>query len=114
MNFQHTVHNASAWTLRELSVFYRYVFCMGSCKEATIVLGMAFNIFASGITAYLFNAIYGPEGTPFDTPKLPDVKIPVIDKIPIIGQILTGQNVMVYIMFVLIILSQWFLFKSCD
>lgn len=77
-----------------------------------VVLGMAFNIFASGITAYLFNAIYGPIGTPSDTPKLPDIKIPIIDKIPILGQILSGQNVMVYIMIVLIIFTQWFLFKT--
>ncbi|WAM37123.1 ABC transporter permease [Caldicellulosiruptor acetigenus] len=95
-------------------ILVAYIFAWAAAKMYAnqIVLGMAFNIFASGITAYLFNAIYGPEGTPFDTPKLPDVRIPVIDRIPVIGQILSGQNVMVYIMFVLIILSQWFLFKT--
>jgi len=77
-----------------------------------VVLGMAFNIFASGITAYLFNAIYGPMGTPSDTPKIPDVKIPLIDSIPFIGKILSEQNALVYIMFALLIFSQWFLFKT--
>ncbi|MEZ0537341.1 ABC transporter permease [Caldicellulosiruptoraceae bacterium PP1] len=77
-----------------------------------VVLGMAFNIFASGITAYLFNAIYGPTGTPSDTPKIPDINIPIIDSIPFIGKILSGQNAIVYIMFILIILAQWFLFKT--
>ncbi|AEF17955.1 MULTISPECIES: ABC transporter permease [Thermoanaerobacterium] len=77
-----------------------------------VILGMAINIFASGFTAYLLNTIFGFSGTPTDTPMLPNINIPVIKNIPFVGQILSGNSVIVYLMIILIFASDYFLFHT--
>ncbi|MGB9678763.1 MAG: ABC transporter permease [Thermoanaerobacteraceae bacterium] len=77
-----------------------------------IILGMAINIFASGITAYLLNTMYGFTGTPTSTPMLPTIDIPVLDKIPFLGGVLSGHSVIVYLMLILLILADYFLFHT--
>ncbi|MFB5190825.1 ABC transporter permease [Alicyclobacillus fastidiosus] len=77
-----------------------------------VVLGMAINIFAGGITAFLLDTVFGFSGTPVTTPKLPNVSIPGIDQIPYIGQIFTNQSILVYVMIAIVILSHWFLFHT--
>lgn len=77
-----------------------------------VVLGMAINIFAAGLTAFLLDTVFGFSGTPPTTPKLPNVSLPGIDKIPYVGQIFTNQSILVYVMIVIVILSHWFLFHT--
>ncbi|MCY0902288.1 MAG: ABC transporter permease [Firmicutes bacterium] len=77
-----------------------------------VVVGMAVNLFAAGITAFLFNTIYGPNGTPPNTPFLPTVTIPGLYQIPFIGPILGQQNVLVYIMLLLVVVSHYVLFHT--
>lgn len=77
-----------------------------------VVVGMAVNLFAAGITAFLFNTVYGPNGTPTNTPFLPTVTIPGLYQIPFIGPILGQQNVLVYIMLLLVVVSHYVLFHT--
>ncbi|WP_029688981.1 ABC transporter permease [Thermoanaerobacter sp. A7A] len=77
-----------------------------------IILGMAINIFASGITAYLLNTMYGFTGTPTDTPMLPTIDIPGIKNIPFLGQVLSGHSVVVYLMIIILFISDYFLFHT--
>ncbi|MBX6353675.1 MAG: ABC transporter permease [Thermoflavifilum sp.] len=77
-----------------------------------VVLGMAVNIFAAGLTAFLLDTIFGYTGTPPNTPQLPSVDIPFLDHIPFIGAILSHQSILLYVMLVLVVLSHWFLFHT--
>lgn len=77
-----------------------------------VVVGMAINLFAAGITAFLFNTVYGASGTPPSTPYLPTVTLPGIASIPFVGQIIGQQNVLVYVMVVLVIVSHYVLFHT--
>jgi len=77
-----------------------------------VVVGMAVNLFAAGITAFLFNTVYGANGTPTNTPFLPTVTIPGVYQIPFIGPILGQQNILVYIMLLLVIVSHYVLFHT--
>lgn len=77
-----------------------------------VIVGMAINLFAAGLTAFLFNTVYGSEGTPPDTPFLPTVTIPGLDKIPFIGAVLGQQNVLVYVMIVLVVVGHYVLFHT--
>jgi len=77
-----------------------------------VVLGMAINIFAAGLTAFLLDTIYGFNGTPVKTPELPNVNIPWLQHIPFIGGVFAHQNVLVYVMIILVALSHWFLFHT--
>lgn len=77
-----------------------------------VILGMAINIFASGFTAYLLNTIYGFSGTPTDTPMLPNINIPGLKSIPFVGQVLSGHSIVVYLMIILLFVSNYFLFHT--
>lgn len=77
-----------------------------------VVLGMAINIFAGGLTAFLLDTIFGFSGTPPQTPQLPTLSIPGLSSIPFIGAFFTNQSVLVYVMLVIVVLSHWFLFHT--
>jgi simple sugar transport system permease protein len=77
-----------------------------------IVSGMALNIMASGLTSYLNYELYGTTGTPADLPGIPPLTLPVVSGLPFIGDVIGRQNSVVWVMFVLVILLQLFLFRT--
>ena len=77
-----------------------------------IVSGMALNILASGLTSYLNYELYGTTGTPADLPGIPPLTLPVINGLPFVGDVIGKQNSVVWVMFVLVILLQLFLFRT--
>lgn len=81
-------------------------------KADQVVVGMAINVLAAGLTGYLLNAIYGFTGTPPDTPRLPDVTIPGLAQMPGIGAVLGRADLLVYVMLLLVPLSHYFLFRT--
>ncbi len=77
-----------------------------------VILGMAINLFAAGLTAFLLNTVYGFGGTPISTPQLPQLTIPILNNIPFLGAVLGQQNVVVYLMILLVIIGHFFLFHT--
>ena len=77
-----------------------------------VIVGMALNIFAGGMTAFLLNTVYGYNGTPTNTPSLPIVTLPWISHIPFIGQVIGQHDVVVYLMFLFVILAHFTLFHT--
>ena len=63
------------------------------------VTGIALNLFALGATTYLLRQSFGVKGVyagPGIEP-IPTLNFPLIEQIPLIGPILSGQNLMVYV-----------------
>jgi general nucleoside transport system permease protein len=91
-----------------------WVFAWGAIRLSAdqVVLGMAVNIFAAGLTAFLLDTVFGYTGTPPSTPKLPIITIPGLSAIPFIGALFTGQSILVYVMLVIVAVSHWFLFHT--
>jgi ABC-type uncharacterized transport system permease subunit len=90
-------------------------------KADQIISGMAINLLALGLTSYLLFSVYGSNGTPppctqtcsaGDVRTIPDWSIPVLNKIPAIGQILFQQNPVVYLMLFFVLLVHLFLFRT--
>lgn len=77
-----------------------------------VVLGMAINIFAAGLTAFLLDTVFGYGGTPTTTPQLPTVHLHWLGQIPFIGALLNKQSILVFVMIVLIPIAHWFLFST--
>jgi len=77
-----------------------------------IVSGMALNILALGLTSYLNYELYGTTGTPADLPTVPPLVIPGISALPFVGEVIGKQNALVWVMFVLVVVLQWFLFRT--
>jgi ABC-type uncharacterized transport system permease subunit len=81
-----------------------------------IVSGTAINFLALGVTGYFFVDVYGEEGTPEGIPRIPDVDL-ALDRIPTgVGEFLDdvlGQlNLMIWLSFLLLIVSYVVMFKT--
>jgi general nucleoside transport system permease protein len=89
-----------------------------SLRADQIVGGTAINFLALGITGYLYNNIYGNNGTPNNLPAIPNVHIGFLSSIPPHGlgsfleKVFGGLNLMIWISFVVLILSWLLLFRT--
>ena len=81
-------------------------------RSDQIVSGMALNILVLGLTTYLDYELYGTTGTPADLPSLPEVRLEFLRGVPYVGDAIGGQNSLVWVMLLLVILLQVFLFKT--
>lgn len=77
-----------------------------------IVVGTGINILALGVTAYLFRAIYGFDGSPPNISTVPNVRLPGIEDIPFIGDVIGQLNLMVWIAIGLTALSWFVLWRT--
>jgi simple sugar transport system permease protein len=80
-----------------------------------IVGGTAINFLALGITGYMFIDVYGNNGTPSELPAIPDVHISGLQHIPPHGfwSDWFGQlNLMIWLGFVVLILSSVVMFRT--
>jgi general nucleoside transport system permease protein len=78
-----------------------------------VVLGVVLNVFASGLTGFLYDRALVPYQNSLNSPStyLP-VKIPLLGDIPIIGPVLFDSTIFLYITYVLLILVQVGLFST--
>jgi ABC-type uncharacterized transport system permease subunit len=83
-----------------------------------IVGGTAVNFLALGITGYLYIDIYGDRGTPNDLPAVPDLKFSWLSHIPpqglgnFLDEAFGGLNLLVWVSFVVLIVSYIVVFKT--
>lgn len=68
-------------------------------KVDVIIAGFAVNIFGSGFTILLMSKLYGLTGNynPAGAQSIPIIKIPFIHDVPILGKLLSGHSLMVWI-----------------
>ena len=83
-----------------------------------IVGGTAINFLALGITGYLYNDIYGNNGTPINLAAIPNVHLAFLSSIPPHGlgnfleNVFGNLNLMIWLSYVVLILSWFFLFRT--
>jgi len=78
-----------------------------------IIVGVVLNVLVVGVTSYLFSTVLKNDAATFNSPpKLQSIDVPVLSQIPIVGPVLFRQTALVYIMYVVVILLQVFLFRS--
>lgn len=77
-----------------------------------VISGIAINMFASGSTIFVLYLLTGEKGASTSLPslKLPNLTLPVIEQIPVIGRILSGHHILTYLGF-LLVLYVWYLFR---
>jgi simple sugar transport system permease protein len=77
-----------------------------------IVAGLAINLFALGATTFLMRVIFGVQGSYYDPsmPGLPEISIPVLADIPVLGSLLSGQTALVWVALAATVLLQVLLF----
>jgi general nucleoside transport system permease protein len=83
-----------------------------------IVGGTAINFLALGITGYMYNDVYGNNGTPDNLPAIPNVHLGFLSSIPPHGlgrfleNVFGGLNLMIWISYAVLILSWLILFRT--
>lgn len=81
-------------------------------KQHQVVTGTAINILMIGICVYMQRVLFGVPTTPLKVTPLPMIKIPFLSQIPLIGEILFHQNILTYIVYVLVPFFYFLLYKT--
>jgi len=83
-------------------------------KTDSVLACIAFNTMASGGTIFFMYAITNDKGTTMalNSGKLPNLDIPIIGNIPIIGEVLSNHNVVSYMAFVMVIVVAVLLYRT--
>ena len=89
-----------------------YGFVTVTLKQQQVVTGTAMNILAVGICAFFQRVLFGVPTTPLQITAMPKIAIPLLSKIPFIGEILFNQNLMTYFAYLLIPVSIYVLYKT--
>ncbi len=78
-----------------------------------IIVGVVLNVLVVGVTSYLFSTVMKDNAATWNSPpRLATLSIPILAKIPILGPVLFQQNVLVYLMYVVVAVLQIMLFRS--
>ena len=83
-------------------------------KTNIILAAIALNIFASGGTIFFLSMLTGDKGSSASVNSLiiPNIDIPIIENIPVLGDIVSGHHAITYVAIILIFVVQYFLYKT--
>ena len=99
-----------------MGVFVSFVFGYFALimKGAMNACGVAMNLAATGGTVFILVMLTGSKANSSALKSLtfPVVEIPVIKEIPVLGTILSGQNMVTYIGWLIVALTAWMLYKT--
>jgi general nucleoside transport system permease protein len=118
--FAAAVHSGSAWVGVLVALLVGggmaliHAFLTISLRADQVVSGLALTLFGTGLSSFLGQRL-GPGGTPLVGmigPRFRSVSIPVLSDIPVIGPMLFNQDLLVYVMYLFVPLSWYFLYKT--
>ncbi len=98
------------------SLFLSLIFILFAVvlKTDEFVTGIALNLFAVGATTYLLRKIFSVKGV-FSNPgiqPIPALRLPLVENIPVLGEILSGQNLMIWVAVLATILTHFLIFQT--
>jgi len=76
-------------------------------KQSQVAVGFVLTLLCRDLSYFLGNPVMGQAG-----PRLPEVPIPFLASIPLLGQLLFRQDLMTYLSFVLVAAAWLFIFKT--
>ncbi|UFJ39494.1 ABC transporter permease [Brevibacillus humidisoli] len=83
-------------------------------KANEIVVGIALNFLATGLTTFALRTIFDVKGAFYDKNMegLPSIDLPIMGDVPVVGTILSGHSPLVYLAFGLVFVLHIYLFKT--
>lgn len=83
-------------------------------KADIILTGIALNLLASGGTIFVLFLVAHDKGisSSLKSEVLPNITIPLINKIPVLGPILSGHNVLTYVSILMVIVVSLLLYRT--
>jgi len=99
-----------------ITMFIALIFGLVSLylKANIFISGLATNLLASGLTVVLAFKLYGNKGVILfkNLHELPVLNIPLLQKIPVFGDVLIGHSVFVYISWILVLIAALVIYKT--
>jgi simple sugar transport system permease protein len=78
-----------------------------------VILGFVLNVLVIGITGFIYSKLLIPNGDTWNAgPTFDRIPIPFLSQIPIIGPVFFNQTIVVYLMYVIVAIIQFALFKT--
>ncbi|WP_134773836.1 ABC transporter permease [Ornithinimicrobium flavum] len=78
-----------------------------------IIVGVVLNTLIIGLTGFLFSTVLSQNREVWNTrAPLPRIQVPVLSEIPLVGPVLFNQTILVYLMYVIVIVLNFMLFRS--
>ncbi len=78
-----------------------------------VVLGVVLNLFASGLTGFLYDQLIKPNSAEFnDAPLMQTIAIPLLSDLPFLGPILFKQTILAYMAIASVFLVWFLLFRT--
>lgn len=77
-----------------------------------IIGGTAISLFGLGLTATLYRQIYGVTGAALSIPTMSAVKVPLLSEIPILGTSLFEQPPITYLLYALVPMVWWLMYRT--
>lgn len=80
-------------------------------RSDEFIIGTALNTFALGLTSFLSRSIFGSAGTK-GNPALPNLRVPLLDRVPFLGEVLSGHSLLVYVTWALVLVMWAFVYRT--
>jgi simple sugar transport system permease protein len=78
-----------------------------------VIVGVVLNVLVSGLTGFLYTAVLANDAAALNSPTpFQPVPIPVLSAIPILGPVLFNQTFLVYLMYVVVAVVSWALYRT--
>lgn len=78
-----------------------------------VIVGVVLNVLVIGLTSFMFTQVLAPNAESLNSPpRLGRYAIPVLGDIPVIGPVLFRQTLIVYLLYVVVALVTWALYRT--
>lgn len=78
-----------------------------------VIVGVVLNVLVTGLTGFLYGALLVPNEDVLNRPeRFPRIEIPLLGDIPIIGPVLFNQTFIVYLMYAVVAVVAWGLYRT--
>ncbi len=91
-----------------------HAFLSVTLRADQVVSGLALTLFGVGLSSFLGQRL-GPEGSPLVGlvgPKFSRIPLPVLSEIPLVGPALFNQDVLVYLMYLMVPVAAYILYRT--
>lgn len=91
-----------------------FIFFAVYLKTDEFLTGIALNLFAAGASTYFLREIFSVKGG-FSDPAIiaiPRLDFPIIREIPVLGNVVSGQNLVIYLSILITALTSYLVFKT--
>jgi simple sugar transport system permease protein len=78
-----------------------------------VILGFVLNVLVIGLTGFIYSKLLIPYGDTWNAgPTFERIAIPFLSKLPVIGPVLFDQTIIVYLMYLIVLVIQFAMFKT--